>query len=892
MWSMTALRLAAVLLFLLTSIACDDDVSGDAGPDGGDASLDGDGQLDAELDGDTDSGVEPDPTGPPPPPPQPPYSGLTADVEVLIDDLGIPHIYGQTDEDAFYGAGYMMARDRLFQMDLFRRRALGRSSEVMGEASLEDDELMRRFGFRDRGRADFERLRDEESEVYHLIVAWCAGINRFIEQIEEGDAPLPYGFGRDELDFEPEQWHPSDLIVISRMAFFSISNTLEPELLSSVMRDFFPDAFDAIELVRPAYNAWIVPPEDMPEGASPEPWVPLPEARRPARELGPDASEGLARFDRFLSPFRKNGSNNFAIDGRFTENGRPLIANDPHLGLELPNILYALHINSADGEGTLDVAGFTIIGTFGVSMGRNDRLVWTATNSFGDVMDIWDVRTTDDGVMIGDEEVRLENRREAIVVRGGGDSVGEGNVTVFTAGDVPGYGLILPSSVIGLPLVRAGHQLLLNSTVLGPFDGTDALVGLQRAQTLDEFDASIDGVGWLGFNFVAATAEGISYRVGLDVPDRGDPATMQPPYMIIDGDDPNSFWTGEVLPREQLPSGRAGTRGFITTSNNDPFGFTGDGNVLNDPWYYGALFAAGFRAKRLEDELLRLTERGDVTLEEAIALPLDVHSPLADMVAPRIAEAWSRVGEDPDLTEFDSADLATLVGLLTEEWDRAMRRDSSEALAFRSFMFDLTATVLQDDLGVVYDMVSSTAMAMIFFIRVTAMVVADVYPEGERLAQQGVDRAILEALSMTRDWLTERFGGVDPSLYAYRDAALIRLRHPIGGELDLGTFAIDGAEDTVANFPGIVVNDGGDESFEGSFGPVMRIVSSFAEDGTPESVINLAPGNSGNPSSAHFDDLLDDFVEGRHRPLPFRRGEVEDAQEELLLLPAEGSARQ
>jgi penicillin amidase len=805
--------------------------------------------------------------------------------------MGIPHIYGTTDADAFYGAGYMMARDRLFQMELLRRRALGRLAEVMGTSSRGDDELMRRFNFRDLGRQDFERLRDESPEGFELILAWSAGINRFIEEVGAGEAPLPYGFGPGELDFAPEPWHPSDLIVLSRMAFFSASSTLEPEMLSSVMREFFPDAFDAIELVRPCHDVWIVPPEDRPAGMEPRPSPRRPLGRRPARSLPADFTEAMTRFDRLMAPYRRIGSNNFAIDGRFTENGRPLIANDPHLGLEVPGIFYALHINSSDGEGSMNVAGFTLAGSFGVSTGRNDRLAWTVTSAFGDVMDLWDVRQTEEGVMIGEVDLPLVHRREAIIVRGEGMPAGEGERVLITADDVPGHGMILPSSLIGIPLASPGRQLVLNYTGFGPMSGIDALLDLQRAESLDEFEAAIDGVTWLGFNFVGANASGISYRVGLGVPDRGDPASIQPPYLVMDGDDGSSFWTDDILPPDHLPRARAATRGFLVTANNDPFGFTGDGDVLNDPWYYGGIFAAGFRAKRLDDELTRLTARGEVTVEEAIALQLDVHSPLADSLLPALASAWTHVGEDPDLDAFDDPDLGTLVAVLTDGWDREMRRDSPAALVFRSFVFNLTSTVLQDDLSTIYGMISSIPAGMLFMIRAAGMVVTGGYPEGDSLLQQGVDVALLAALARTRDWLVGRFGGVDPSLYTFGDASGIRLIHELGGQLDVGFFPISGSDYTVANFPGALVGEPGARRFESRFGPVMRIVSSFAEDGTPESLVSIPLGNHGDPSSPHFDDLLEDYIEGRHRPLPFRRAEVEAAMEERIILPSEGSAR-
>ena len=858
-----------------------------------DASTDALADADLADDADVDVDVDLGPDRPPDPLPQPPFEGLSDDVEILIDDMGIPHIYGQTDVDAFYGAGYMMARDRLLQMELLRRRALGRWAEVMGERRRGDDELMRLFNFRDLGRNDYGSLREESPEGFELIVAWCYGVNRFIEQVEAGEEPLPYGFGPDELDFQPERFHPADLIAIARMGFFSTSNTLEVELLASLVRDFYPDLFDAIELVRPFYGVWAVPPEDMPP-APPRPPVPRPSGRRPAREVPPgvDLAEAARVLHRRFEPLSQVGSNNFAVDGSHTDSGRPVIANDPHLPLEVPNIFYGLHINSKDGEGTFNMAGFTLAGSFGIHTGRNDRTVWTMTSAFGDVMDVWEVAQVGDRLQVGDEQVTPTRRIEPIIVRGEGAPAGEGALIRYEVRDVPGYGVQLPDDIAGLPLLPQGHHWLMNYTGFEVFRQTDALLLMQRSQTLDEFDAAIDGVTGLGFNFVAATAEGITYRVGLSVPDRGDPADMEPPYLVLDGSDQSTYWTGAMLPPEHLPRGRGADRGFLTTSNNDPFGFTADGNILNDPWYYGGLFAPGFRAKRLEDELLRLTARGGVTLDDAIALQLDVHSTLADGLLPRLAEAWARVGDDPELDEFDDADLDQVVSLMVDDWDREMRGDSPGALAFRVFSYELVAAVIQDDVPLVYDAALSMATGAVFLLKIAGLAVTDGYPDGELIVEQGIDRALLQAAARTRDWLTERFGGVDPVGYAYADAAGIRLTHEAGGDLDVGFVAIDGSDDTVANYPTAPEGAPGSERFEAVNGPVVRIVSTFADDGVPESYVSMPLGNSGEPSSAHFDDLLSDYVDGVHRPLPFRRAEVEAATETTIILDSEGSARE
>ena len=122
-----------------------------------------------------------------------PFAGTSGPIEIRVDHLGIPHIYGSSDADAYYGAGYMSARHRLFQMELLRLRAHGEWSSVAGPDHAEDDRLSRLLGFRNHGQRDARVVRDSGGEAWELLVAWAAGINRFVEEVRDGAQPTPYG---------------------------------------------------------------------------------------------------------------------------------------------------------------------------------------------------------------------------------------------------------------------------------------------------------------------------------------------------------------------------------------------------------------------------------------------------------------------------------------------------------------------------------------------------------------------------------------------------------------------------------------------------------------------------------------------------------------------------
>src|SRR5262249_28282706 len=153
------------------------------------------------------------------------------------------------------------------------------------------------------------------------------------------------------------------------------------------------------------------------------------------------------------------------------------------------------------------------------------------------------------------------------------------------------------------------------------------------------------------------------------------------PWRVLPGDDPKARWTGATLPRDLLPRGRAAKRGFIVTANNDPFGFTEDGRIDDDPYYYGSLFDPAYRASRIEAEILRLTNDHPVTLADVQTLQQDLRSTLADDLVPVLETARAHADTDPALAAFaGDVDLDALIALLTKTWDRRMARDSAGAL--------------------------------------------------------------------------------------------------------------------------------------------------------------------------------------------------------------------
>lgn len=800
-------------------------------------------------------------------------------VELVTDGLGITHVYAKSDADAFFGAGYAMARDRLFQMELGRRRAMGTTAEVFGAGGLKDDIGARAFGFARLGEADAELQRQERPDDAKLIDAWAAGVNLRIAEVRRGDAPRPYGLRGAELDFVPEPWTAGHAFAVAKVLAFGLSNTLDPEILASALYRLAPDAVAHLPILKPAYDTYILG-----DGAPTSPPAPAPPAPQ-ARRFGPPSAfprSGEAAWEyRPIMPWL--GSNNWAVSGPLSTNGRPLLAGDPHQGLTSPTRLWPVHMSSVEGGGSFDVIGFAFVGTPAVQLGHNARIGWTATTNFADVMDLWDVTLDADfkSVSLGGQARLVERRDETIRVRVDGAPFGENEDVVQELLTVPGFGIILPDELLPVPrALLADGRILFNWTGFEPSNESTAYLDLDRATDLDGFERAADELEVGAVNLVGADAAGIVYRVRALVPDRGDPSSHPMPTRILPADDAESLWTRGFLPVEKLPALRDPARGFLSTANNDPFGFTADGDVGNDPFYYGSYYAEGSRAHRVDQELTRLTEGGaQVSRADMETLQRDVRSPMADTVLPVLAGAFNSIGTDPALAQYAGrADLTALAARLAA-WDRRASVDQAEPVIFLGLAWFAASRAFRESLNpALFDAVASQSPP--FLLGLLRNLITGRIPDAAYFAPDGVHALLLGALDDTAAWLVDRYGSTDaaPRLGVIQAA---EFPSTFGGDLVVPLEPIGGGADTVNVAPAAFLEAGEPrEKLVTRLMALYRMVVGFGEDGTPEATVDFARGAREDPESPYFADQQSTWAAAEHVPLPFRRADVEAAATE------------
>lgn len=809
----------------------------------------------------------------------------TGPVELRVDTDGITHVYGATDADAMFGAGYAMARDRLFQMEINRRRAQGRMSELFGAARRKDDEGARAFDFARLGAADVARARRERPEDAALLDAWCAGVNRRIAEVRAGTAPRPYGLGTgpEELDFVPDDWTPEHTAAVGKTLGFGMSSSLDAEILATALLRLAPEFVARYPLVLPAFDAFpLALPKALPPARALPPWV--------APAPGPGLDGLRVPLRALADPY---ASNNWAVAGDRTDDGRPLLAGDPHQGLSSPARLWPVHMSSVAGGGAFDVVGFAFAGTPGVQLGHNGRVGWTATTNFADVMDMWGVDTNDDetAVFFGGATYPIVRREETLCVRRPGGRYGECDPESITLRDVPGHGILLPKSVLPIlpALLTDADEILFAWT---GFDATleaSAYLAMDRATSLDAWEQAVDLLSVGAQNFVAADAKSIAYRVSARVPDRGTPGSHPMPWRILPGDDARTLWTRGDLSRDRLPRQRDPASGFLATANTDPFGFTADGDVENDPFYYGAFYANGMRLFRIQQALgERLATGKKVSRADMEELQRDVKSPMADVLVPRLTQAAAAVKTDPGLAQWSGrADLMTLAGRLAA-WDRRLDRSSGDAVAFTALMWFAAKRAVETRMpGLLVEAIAEKSPP--YLVGVLRNIVDGRIDAAADFLPEGVNGLLLHALDDTAAWLMARFGTLDTTHFALGDVLAAEFPTPFGGRLDVGRSPIGGGVDTidVAPAPFFQRTDGALAARHDLTCVEMalyRMVIGFDDDGVPRATYDLARGASEQPDDRHFGDLHARWLDAQHTTLHFRRAEVEAATESTVVL--------
>jgi penicillin amidase len=566
--------------------------------------------------------------------------GVGAPVEIVRDAEGVPHLFAKSARDGWFAMGYVHAQDRLWQMEFQRRVAQGRLAEFLGERAFETDRLFRTLGLARMSAHIVERM---DADTRANLEAYAAGVNAFMAS----DPVLPVEFQAMRLGFA--SWRPEDSVGWLLVMAWDLSTNWRTEL-GRLRYATKLGAQRAAELL-PNYPGDTVPP--------------LPDFKTLYAAIASDADALLARY-----PVREEsvGSNSWVVSGARTESGKPLLANDPHLGLQAPSLWYLAHVSTPEGN----AIGATLPGVPFITLGRNDSVAWTLTASNADTQDLFVER-----VAPGDPQsyvtpkgtAKFEVRDE--VIRVGSE---ERRVTIRSTR----HGPVISDAVKSADGVApAGHVLALSWSALTADNATPrAGFAMNRARNCDEFVKAVRDLAAPAIALVFADRFGCT---GFLLPGaipvrRADNAAMG--RVPVPGWDARYDWQG-LIPFEKLPVLRDPPSGRIVTANHKitPPGYK---PFISVDWF------PAYRADRIEELLAQTPKHSLATFAKMQA---DDLSRLARELLPMAMAAKP------------TQDAGRRAQALLQGWKGNMAADSAAALVFAAWYRELTRLVYADELG-------------------------------------------------------------------------------------------------------------------------------------------------------------------------------------------------
>lgn len=813
--------------------------------------------------------------------------GLTKPVTVYRDDAGVPQLTASTADDLFRAQGYVHAQDRFWEMDFRRHVTSGRLSELFGASQVPTDTFIRTLGWR-RVAEQEVKLLDPTSLRYYQDYA--DGVNAYLKQRSGAELSLEYAvLGLQNPSYKPEPWTPADSVAWLKAMAWDLRSNLEDEidraLLSTKLKP------EQVAELHPGYPYTGHPTITDLGGGNPRAVTPDAAAAGGGGSDGGSAAADTATaladpasyvagleqiassvdgIPQLMSPAGDGiGSNSWVVGGAHTASGKPLLANDPHLGAALPSVWYqmGLHCATVTAECPFNVAGFGFSGFPGIVIGHNDRISWGFTNLGPDVADLFVEKVTGDTYEYDGRQVPLVKRTERIRVAGGKDvtitvrSTLHGPI-VTDIGDA--YSVIAKDQAGKLGIPAQQFQISLAWTALTPGTTANAIFAFDAARDWPSFRAAAQQFQVPSQNLVYADVDGhIGYQAPGLIPTRtGGDGTMPMP-----GWSSQYSWNG-TIPFDQLPSVFDPPSGYLVTANNAAVG-PGFPVLITADW------DQGYRANQIEVRLGRLIASGKkVTSAQLSAIQSDTY----DANAANLVPVLRAVAEKPDAP----ADLKQAARLL-EDWDYRDDADSAPAAYFAVFWKQLLHDMFARKLPA-----ATAPTGGDRWFSVVGSLLAQ--PESSWWADSDLgtsDRDSMISSVADRAWgETRKLLGGDPSSWRWDRLHTLTLTNASFGESGVAPieWLFNRGPWHVGGGSSVVDATGWDASIDYTVSrvPSMRMVVDLS-DFDKSTWINLT-GASGHAFDAHYTDQTDLWAVGKTRPWPFSAEAVKKAAEQTLTL--------
>ncbi|HLW90421.1 MAG TPA: penicillin acylase family protein [Roseiarcus sp.] len=718
--------------------------------------------------------------------------GLSAEVRVYRDGYGVPHIFAATMDDAARALGYIHASERLFEMETQRRAGQGRLAEILGADLIGVDKFIRTLGFYREAETSFEVFSPEAKAT---LQAYADGVNAFLAS-HRGRLPPEFLL----LGDDPEPWRPADTLVAGKLLSLQLSSNYKLELDRAELAAKMPA--DEARLLFP------MPPPGTPITVAPAAKATHAESISPLDQLGA------------LLPFDHGASNQWVIAGARTATGKPILANDPHLGIAAPIVWYLARIVTPEGW----VKGASLPGSPIVVLGQNDHIAWGSTNTGSDVQDLF-VETVDPSdpsrYMTPDGPRPFETHDETIHVKGAPDVVIKIRATR--------HGPVMSDVDSRMAsLAGAGKVMALAYSGLGDHDTTvEAFLRLNRAKDWNEFRDALKLWQTPEQNLTFAdTAGNIAFISPGLLPIRKSGDGLVP----ADGASGANDWVG-FAPFDKMPQVLNPSAGFFFNANNAIV------PPNNDP-YLGQDWEEPYRARRLQQFFDTIDKH---TLDTSEAMQGDLLSLAAKDLLPVVALA------------APSSDRARQALALLAKWDGVMDKDRPEPLIFDAWMHEMRLILINERTGLpLAEKGPFAASALAFLIEDHPQ-----WCDGIKGPDPDCHAAISRAFDQALDRLVQR-DGADMSKWRWGAEHVSILTNQFYSHLPLfgrlSDLSVSSSGDFYALDRGGGFNPPADRPFARVHAAGYRGIYDLGDP--DKSRFMIATGESGHIFSGHYGDLV------------------------------------
>lgn len=774
--------------------------------------------------------------------------GLRERVTVKRDALGVAHIYAQNTEDLFFAQGYTHAQDRFWQMEFWRHISMGRISEIVGEPTVETDKFIRNLGWNRIAADSAENYRLNHPDMWAILEAYSAGVNAWIAENSDSISFNQTVLNLSSGPWEIEPWEPIHTVGWGVVMAWDLKGTsnMDTERLWAELEDALGS--DVLEQLIPPYpdNRPIIAPTTANSSA------PFQPSQFSTVSLGEFDMIGQAPENGFaLGSGPAVGSNNWAVAGEHTSTGLPLLANDPHLGVQLPSIWYW---NSLHAPGW-DVAGMSFPGAPAVIAGHNGTIAWGLTNMAADSQDVYIEKLNPLNRLQYEFEGEwrdMEVIEEEIRVNGGESIVLEVRKTH--------HGPLLNN--VNSELEQA---LAVRWTAFEPSRIFQAVVELNQAENYDDFRAALSKWDTSPQNIVYADIEGnIAYQSTGLYPRRDGWEGLRP----VPG------WTGEYewdgfIPYDDMPRVLNPPEGYIVTANNA---------IVDDafPYYLARNWTPGDRGQRIIDLLEAAIAEGTVSAETFEQIQNDNYDLLIDSYRPLFSDLRS---DDPLVQES----IERLRG-----WDGQLAVDSVPATIFEAFILTLLTNVTADETGDLSEQfISLDRNHGILMHALAADLTHPFWDDVNTAATETASAVVLATFEETIAWMGETFGR-NPDDWQWGNVHQVTFRSN-----PLGESGIEPLERIVNRGP-VAVGGSGRSVNANAFGwdidsfatvrsnPSMRMIIDLGDFNNSRAI--HPTGQSGHPFHPHYDDMIDLWAAGSYHDFAFGTSKIDAMTEQILTL--------